>query len=448
MKKITFSFLFVAFITLGFAQNLPLKSSGYIPFHQYLQQNHTNFQRQHNSRVAAFRQVAALHLVYNTGNSAWMYADSTSYSYTADGFETGGISYSFSNSGWVNSSQFSDDRVTYQINSITGQTWDGGSSSWINSYKYVYGYNGIPLLDDQVYQTWDGSNWANVNHYTYSYNVNNGVDNSIYQSWVSGAWQNDTQFVYTYNTAGQVTVSVLQVWNSGTSNWDNKLKQTYGYDANGNNFQIFGFTWNGTAWDNFSLVTKSHDAATGQLTSYTEQLWDAGSTSYGNSYQELYQYDFNDNNTQFENYNWNGTNWVPLTQNIYSYDDSRNLVYENDGVYNSGNNAFDFNDQYYYYYSSFDVNGVKNISTISGTTVFPNPVSNSCVVELNADRSTSVELRLNDALGRTLSTSNSNLQTGTNRIEIPVTGLAAGSYILNVVDKNTGSHTNLQLVKQ
>jgi hypothetical protein len=239
---------------------------------------------------------------------------------------------------------------------------------------------------------------------------------------------------------------LIQTWN--TSSWVNAFQQNNSFDANGNNYQSFVSSWSGSAWVNYALIIRGYDRNNEQV-SYVYELWNSGSATYVNSYQEAYQNTLG-NVTTFENYNWNTVqnSWTPLTLNTYSFDENHNCIYEQDQSFNSAVDTFGNTDLYYYYYTSFTVSGIKDPEGDMQLNIAPNPSSGAnTVVSFNADKPGIVSVNVYDAAGKLTRCLKTGVTAGANQLPLKLSDLAPGSYFVQVND-NAGKSVALKFIKQ
>ena len=391
-----------------------------------------------------------MHLIL-TNDSAWHYADSGTFTYNANGIQTGGNTSLFPANTWVSNTLFTDSVGGYgpQFSEL-GLVWNAGSSSYTNSYLNTFSYVNGYFTNTALYQTWNGSSWANVSMDTNSYNGNNYLLTSI--KYTGSSLAPDSEFIYTYDAGNHLMQSVMLVYNGGV--WDSVFKLNYSYDANNNNFQIFGFTWSGTAWNTYSLITKSFNAATNQITGSLTQLWSGG--TFVNSYEDRYIYDFNNNLTQYSNFTWdNGhTTWVPNLLYTYNYDthvvdNNPYPIYELDESYNSGTSSYDAHDSFFYTYQEIGLGGINETKNQLTASIYPNPATgNQLSVNLTVTGNSTLTTNIYDVAGRILKTGSCLVINGDNKLNVSLTGIAAGTYYLQLADKTTGKTSVLKFVRE
>ena len=446
MKKI-----FLPLLSLVFSLTLLAETkSGYTPFHIYFQNQHGNLQKLGNARNVIFKEIAYAHDTYSTSGGSWTPADSGVFNYSQDAaqvWQINGTYYNFVNPNWDTTSRVVDSvDANGFAQFIAGQNWS--SPNWVNSYLYSYTYyTSAPVgyLNTQTLQTWSGSAWVDSLGYTYSYDSIGRLTKLVVQK--GSSLQNDSQSLYSY-TGWNVTNVITQAW-SGTA-WVNVYNQYNNFDANGNNIQSTNYVWNGTNWAVASETISSYSGSN-HLETYYYYVWspaaNGGLGGYVNNYYESYQYVL-DNNTQFENFNWDTTNntWIPNQLFTYSFDGHGNVVYEQDQLFTNG--AFANTDLYFYYYNSYGVSDISETQNELGANVFPNPSNGSNVfIGLHSDVAGNVALSVYDGAGKIVKQQQSNICQGANQLQLNLSSLATGNYYIQVADNN-GRASVLKFVKQ
>jgi thiol-disulfide isomerase/thioredoxin len=77
--------------------------------------------------------------------------------------------------------------------------------------------------------------------------------------------------------------------------------------------------------------------------------------------------------------------------------------------------------------------GVEDITSISGVTLYPNPVSDNLTVEFNSDLASTIRVTAVDIMGRTVKNFGAeNLVRGDNQLQLNVSNLVSGTYFLRI----------------
>ncbi len=196
-------------------------------------------------------------LYWNTATSAWVSSYQYLYTYNSNNKMLTEIDQSWdtSSAAWVNQYKYTytyDISNNYVVNEVFAQ-WNSGTSAWDNGTMNIYTYDGSNDRLTDLVQNWSGSAWVNYSLATYSSFVAQNPQLEIDQTWNSGtsAFVNTTKYTNTYNSFNQLTESVSQTWNIGgfwqytTSDGDNRYHyQTYSTDVkavvnNGSNVSIY-----------------------------------------------------------------------------------------------------------------------------------------------------------------------------------------------------------------
>ena len=134
-------------------------------------------------------------------------------------------------------------------------------------------------------ETWTGSSWENTSRQAFTYDGSGYLINILYQSWdvPSTSWENSSQTSFTNNPDGTANVAITQLWD-GVSAWNNSIRTTYTYNASKKVLTAISETWLISFWQNVSKITNTYDVS-GYLISNLYQTWDMLSSSW-NDYMQ------------------------------------------------------------------------------------------------------------------------------------------------------------------
>ena len=91
---------------------------------------------------------------------------------------------------------------------------------------------------------------------------------------------------------------------------------------------------------------------------------------------------------------------------------------------------------------------VLSLTGTASVTTYPNPFLSSLTVNFNSTSSTVVRLRLSNAGGATMQVFDQQVAKGSSQITVRnLDGLSAGIYMLELIDKSTGSRVSQKLIK-
>ncbi len=151
-----------------------------------------------------------------------------------------------------------------------------------------------------------------------------------------------------------------------------------------------------------------------------------------------------------------GNNNLPDSVTYVSFDNSGTDVIALKYTYNGFNNPIklvgtnmsdsSFSSQYNFYYETFDdaVTAIINIKNNKDFSIYPNPFNNKLNIDWKGAKANQTKIALVNVLEQMVYSSNQNLITGTNTIDIP--NLIKGNYVLLIQDVK-GNTWKSQLVK-
>lgn len=223
------------------------------------------------------------------------------------------------NSGTWNNNRLKT--ITYNSNNkvlvYLEQLFNAGTSAWDNSKKYENSYTGANLVDT-ISSTWNPS---------------------------SSIWEENARISYTYTTQGKVASAIVKL--QGVNN--NKVEYTYDASQNETKKEFFG--WSSGAWIPNSKEERTYNA-NNKVSTLTNFGYNQGTMTYTNGQQFAYTYDANNNETQREGRDWNGSaytatirfgttwsngkiagtfvsanqgTWTTVEQSFYAYDANGNV---------------------------------------------------------------------------------------------------------------------------
>jgi hypothetical protein len=95
---------------------------------------------------------------------------------------------------------------------------------------------------------------------------------------------------------------------------------------------------------------------------------------------------------------------------------------------------------------SFNV-GISEIIGLNGVSLYPNPASNSCILEMNALESMEVSIDVNNILGAAIGTTKYQVVSGQNRLTLDLAGMASGMYTVTIRSANGTMTKKLDIIK-
>jgi len=119
--------------------------------------------------------------------------------------------------------------------------------------------------------------------------------------------------------------TLYQSWDETLSQYLDDYKDEFTYDSNGNNTQGNEYYWDGSQWVNYGKYEYTYDS-NGNLTQEIDYYLDA--SQWVNGWKYEYTYDTNGKLTQEIDYSWDGSQWVNEWKAEYTYNTNGNLTQE------------------------------------------------------------------------------------------------------------------------
>lgn len=184
-------------------------------------------------------------------------------------------------------------------------------------------------------------------------------------------------------------------WDSQLVRWKISEKNVnIVYDANHNMISYIGKMANGSIWEwgNSFQFIYTYDANNNQ-TSQLYQIWSWG--AFVNDWKKTYTYDAKNNQTSLLKQGWNGSKWVDSYQYINSYDNNNNWTTE---VYKSWNgNSLENNTQYFYSYDAYN-NQINVLSQFWNGSIWVNSLQKSFSYDANNSQTSELDQNWNNGV--------------------------------------------------
>ena len=128
----------------------------------------------------------------------------------------------------------------------------------------------------------------------------------------------------TYDASFRMTESMDEYYDFGTSTWVNQQKHSITFDTQGNytSDEYFSYNIGTSTWElnSGNLFVNTYNGLD-QILTRTTQSYNFSTSAYENDYREInYTYNAFGNPTTWIEESWDGTQWVPSTSYIYTYD--------------------------------------------------------------------------------------------------------------------------------
>jgi hypothetical protein len=354
--------------------------------------------------------------------------------------------------------------VQHRADSSVVQYYSSGTSTWINQYKYVSGWDG-QCKNQLRYVTlnWNPSaaHWDSTYEYAYSYDAQDRKTMTI-QRQGSGTLAPSSQTLYNY-AGNNLSSYTLRYWLPYLNNYRDQYKYVYHYVGSSSKYDsVFTQRWDtaSNSWLPYSRYIYYSDAAgddtmylyqgyntgtmgydnslryhysytsTHKTAQYYTETWDAGSSAYVPSVRYTYTYRGDDQIADFVGETWNtGSNtWVNSYKTVYSY--NANADCDSTAFYTwlTASGSWSYASRYYYYYGCAISTGIEE-ATADQVQLFPNPAMGSIQLSLPS-LTAPTTISIMNMQGQQLS--QQPVTRGMNTISI--SDLAPGMYLLQWLD--------------
>lgn len=211
-------------------------------------------------------------------------------------------------------SQYKIDEQRIYSNEDNPPQWEHQTTS-----QYVYGNEGDKETSLLTLAMPGSTNLMRINK---QYNANNAIISSVHQSWDQSKmlWQDISRTQYEYDGANQLITETTQSNNFGTTAFSNSYRISYTYSG-------------------------------AQVSSEISQNWNAATNTWVNNERDLYEYSGTDI-TLHTDQKWENGVWVNEEQTESSYQTAGRLTQTIVREWNSGSNAWEFDERVTYTYTS------------------------------------------------------------------------------------------------
>ena len=199
------------------------------------------------------------------------------------------------------------------LQSVFNYTWNG--QNWLLVNKIIAEYADTLLSNLKFYSLNDSSGTFNLIEKISLFYTNGRLDSSLdSQYFPSPVLYQKTVYLAYYPDGKVKQYEVYEFNGSGVS----KSRLVYQhYDANGNIDTLWSKHWYDTAWiDTVRFTVYSNGKPLIDLS----KSWGLNSSRAFSGTKKVYEYDQNNNLTNFEIYNWDGYTWQPSSKTLNLYD--------------------------------------------------------------------------------------------------------------------------------
>ncbi|HPI53289.1 MAG TPA: T9SS type A sorting domain-containing protein [Chitinophagaceae bacterium] len=447
------------------------------------------------------RKIAQRHDDYLNGN--WRGRDSIQFGYTSDALQNSILAYRFDTIAlnWPYEYKYTFTFTASQkIKTQLREKWNG--TAWVNQNRYLYTFDANDNNTDVDYQTWNGSSWVPTGKITYtgytSYNVpmsqlvqyysgttllnlskvdmtyvplSAKLQSKEQYNWdlTSSVWKKSERFYYNYNQDSisistrsipdannnwmsekrtinnynsfpfRLTEALFQLWDTSANPavWVNLSKDSVKYTTNNLRDQFLSFEAAGSGWSPTRRVQYIYDI-NDKLIDYQVEINNGGWLN-----NERLTYAYNGNLvSEILGYAGSGSSWNQNKRKSFLYDINDNTIFLQEDDFNGSYTPFarDF-----YYYADFTV-GLNSIHPLEATwQLAPNPAQEKLTITANTKKSFQAGLEIRDMQGRLVLHIQQPLHQGSNTMNVDISTLANGNYIITLFDAQLGQRLTEKL---
>lgn len=303
---------------------------------------------------------------------------------------------------------------------VTRKGLQNNESVYFGKESNTYDYNSNVLSN--IYQKWNNDEWINVYKYTYSYGETSKLlIDSQYEIWKNDKWITMSRVTNSYSQTGNILISLYQEWNNSIITY--KEKNSYHYNNDDKLLSDYIIeVWENDIWFN-SLKNSYTYTNNGYLLTDSIAMWKNDKWLYFN--RNSYSYDKNDNLLSKLYEGWENDNWIFISKWNNSYDPNSNLIIASfyswkdekwqivtDFSWDIINN-FLCSKNYHNIYTAYklEITWIKSTTSVENEysnnpiiTTFPNPFSNSTIIEYNIEEPAFVSINIYDGIGNKIAT--------------------------------------------
>jgi hypothetical protein len=380
-----------------------------------------------NTRVLMQKMDSYVSQNYNAFTSSWINSNKSEFAYDGDGNNTSDIVYN----------------------------WNPGTGLFEILFKQEFTYaNGN--LTESVYYQWDAGNniYLQDERSTYTYNEDGYLTIAHNYYWNGSAWLMKTKFEWTWDAEGKMIQHIFTMWDSSTNGWINHIKTENSYNGSGALLVSNSKYWDlvSGSWVNASKVEYTYNGI-GQMITSTHSSWHPVNNQWFNSFKLEYTYDGNMNLVMRLQWNWDGAQWLTSYKLEHAYNNAYTsneilmpqmfmgesvtmMMHMLTGIteYGYSGQSFVMQGRNLYNYSQVNLNAIAQHET-SKARIYPQPANDRVTFSWDTHQPT-LELSIYDLNGKEALS-----QQLDNHGSVSVDQLKPGLYFYRLAGNNQTFHT-------
>ena len=284
---------------------------------------------------------------------------------------------------------------------VLTMVWEDGD--WENGMRQTMSYENyggwVPVLKENLVETWSNGNWVNENKYIYDYDP---VITVIIKDWLGNVWTNHYLYTFEYDQYGTGETVLLQYWQGGA--WQNQELMTYTFNSSLGMENVLIQEWVNGAWQNYEKHEYAYNGE--EVSTITKTRWENG--AWSNGFDIHYEYENGNTTHAYSEPNMNCATEIEIF-----FNEGESITYEN---------VWEITADY------ADLTQVTENANTSLYSIYPNPADN--MIQIQAEGFQKAEIY--NIEGQKVMESESEL--------IQVSNLAAGVYMVKIYGSNLESH--------
>ncbi len=364
---------------------------------------------------------------YYWNETYWVFSSITEYSYNEKGFITEEL-VTYTNSGQ------NDKKRTWVYDSLDNQI-ETIAYNWINGFweisygsKTLYTYDENGNYTQRIGQHWEEGEWVNIAKDNYEYDSNGFEIIWIYQEWENGILIPRWKHEHTVGNQGEWTEHIVSYWGNNQwyyghksidivwYNWEQNQLQSYleqTWEGEWINDERYNATftadnyigvyeeYNNNSWVNFERKTYTH-FPTEHITKYEDfenNNWINSSkgTDFYNDHGKYIGH--RTEGWIYENEEWK---WVIGWENSYSFTYNENNDITEEVLMYLSSETYELENSSRHVYSIFQhfESSVNNNISIGNVKVFPNPVGDILIIDIQNKNLTEAVVQIMSITGQ------------------------------------------------